>query len=332
MLDFLNLLVIAVGGYLIYIGELSYPDVIAFTLYVATFQSPMRKIANLTQMFESGIAGFERFVDIMEEQPDIVDQEGAQDLTVVNGEIVFENVTFHYQKKENITHGLNLTIEPRKTLALVGPSGGGKTTICNLIPRFYEPSEGTIRLDGTDIRNYTLKSLRKNIGLVSQDVFLFAGTIRENILYGSENASEEEMVQAAKNAEIHDTIASLPNGYDTQVGERGIRLSGGQKQRIAIARIFMKNPSILLLDEATSALDNETETKIQAALARLSKGRTTLVIAHRLSTVRNADRIVLIGDEGILGSGSHEELLRLDGHYARLYYAQDEGYIPDQLD
>jgi ATP-binding cassette subfamily B protein len=331
MLDFLNLLVIAVGGYFIYTGTLNYPDLIAFTLYVATFQTPMRKIANLTQMFESGIAGFERFIDIMEEEPEISDLPDAKPLKNVKGEITFHDVSFSYQQGKEIIENLNLTIEAERTLALVGPSGGGKTTICNLIPRFYEASAGRITLDGVDIRDYTLKSLRQNIGLVSQDVFLFAGTIRENILYGSEDASEDEMIQAARNAEIHEYIMSLPEGYDTYVGERGIRLSGGQKQRISIARIFMKNPSILLLDEATSALDNETETKIQTALSRLAQGRTTLVIAHRLSTVKNADRIVVISDEGIMESGSHEELLGNAGPYARLYYAQDEGYIPDQL-
>ncbi len=331
MLDFLNLLVIAIGGYFIYLGSMTYPDIIAFTLYVATFQAPMRKVANLTQMFESGIAGFERFADIMDEQPSITDLPGAKPLTQVQGNLQFHHVTFSYQEGKKIIQDLSLTIEAETTVALVGPSGGGKTTICNLIPRFYEPTNGYITLDDVNIQTYTLRSLRKNIGLVSQDVFLFAGSIRENILYGSEDATEEALIEAAIHAEIHDFIMSLPEGYDTYVGERGIRLSGGQKQRISIARIFMKNPPILLLDEATSALDNETEIKIQKALQRLSQGRTTLVIAHRLSTIKKADKIVVITDEGILESGSHETLLAQKGTYANLYYAQDEGYIPDQI-
>lgn len=327
-LDFLYLVVLTAGGYFVFQGNMTYPDILAFTLYVATFQAPMRKLANLTEMFENGIAGFERFAELLAEQPQITDRPGARELVPGPGRIEFRGVSFSYDAEKPVIRGLDLVLEEKKTYALVGPSGGGKTTICNLIPRFYEPDEGRITIDGRDIREFTLASLRRAIGLVSQDVFLFAGSIRENILYGSEEAGEEAMIGAARKAEIHDFIVDLPDGYDTFVGERGIRLSGGQKQRLAVARIFVKDPSVLLLDEATSALDNETEQKIQRALQRLCQDRTTLIIAHRLSTVRRAHRIIVLTDDGIAEMGTHEELLGRDGPYRRLYHAQEDGYLP----
>jgi ATP-binding cassette subfamily B protein len=281
------------------------------------------------QQFESGMTGLERFAEIMDVEPDIVDAPDAKELKDVKGDIEFENVSFSYDGNEKVLENINISIPAGKTIALVGPSGGGKTTLCHLIPRFYEVKEGKIKIDGRDIKEYTIKSLRQNIGLVQQDIFLFAGTIRENILYGRIDATEEEVIQAAKNANIHDFIAELPDGYDTQVGERGVRLSGGQKQRISIARVFLKNPPILLLDEATSALDNETEIKIQQALDHLSQGRTSLVIAHRLSTIKNADRILVLTEDGIAEEGTHDELMELNGIYSGLYKSQFRDYIED---
>ena len=314
--------VIAFGGWLIMQGELDYVGLITFSLYVGTFLQPIRKLSQFMEQFTSGMAGFHRFRELLFEQPDITDAPGAAELKDVKGDIAFEDVSFSYNDKTTVLEHLNLKIDAGKTLALVGPSGGGKTTLCHLIPRFYEASGGRITIDGQDIKDVTLLSLRQNIGIVSQDVFLFAGTIRENIRYGRIDATDAEIVEAAKLAEIHDMIADMENGYDTQVGERGIRLSGGQKQRISIARIFLKNPPILILDEATSALDSVTEAKIQAAFEELSKGRTTLVIAHRLSTVRSADEIIVIGDEGVAERGTHEALLAKGGEYAKLYNSQ----------
>jgi ATP-binding cassette subfamily B protein len=323
----LNTIVVAVGGYFIYAGLMELADLLAFVMYVGVFLQPIRRLTNFMQQFESGMTGVERFLEVMEIEPDIVDAPDAKELRDVRGEIRFENVSFSYDDSEKVLENININIPAGKTVALVGPSGGGKTTLCHLIPRFYEVEEGKVLIDGNDIRDYTLKSLRQNIGLVQQDIFLFAGTIRENILYGKVDASEEEVIEAAKNANIHDFIINLPDGYDTPVGERGIRLSGGQKQRISIARVFLKNPPILLLDEATSALDNETEIKIQQALEHLSKGRTTLVIAHRLSTIKNADQILVLTEEGIKEQGSHEELMELGGIYSSLYQAQFKDYV-----
>jgi len=274
------------------------------------------------EQFASGLAGFKRFRELMDEEPDITDAPNAKDLKNVRGDIEFADVSFSYNDKTNVLEHINLKINAGKTLALVGPSGGGKTTLCHLIPRFYEATGGQITIDQQDIKNVTLNSLRYNIGIVSQDVFLFAGTIRENIRYGRINATDEEIAKAACQAEIHEMIMEMENGYDTQVGDRGIRLSGGQKQRISIARIFLKNPPILILDEATSALDSVTEAKIQQAFEELSLGRTTLVIAHRLSTVRNADEIIVVDEDGISERGSHQQLLEKDGVYAKLYQSQ----------
>ena len=317
-----SIAVIAFGGYLIMQGEFDYVELITFTLYVAVFLQPIRKLASFMEQYTSGMAGFTRFREMLAQQPDITDKPGAKELENVHGDIVFEDVSFSYNDKTRVLHGLNLKIDAGKTLALVGPSGGGKTTLCHLIPRFYEASSGRITIDGQDIRDVTLLSLRQNIGIVSQDVFLFAGSIRDNIRYGRIDATDAQIIHAAKRAEIHDMIMEMEHGYDTQVGERGVRLSGGQKQRVSIARIFLKNPPILILDEATSALDSVTEARIQLAFEELSKGRTTLVIAHRLSTVRNADEIIVIDEDGVSERGTHEALLQKGGIYAVLHKSQ----------
>lgn len=314
--------VIAFGGYLIMRGELDYVGLITFSLYVATFLQPIRKLSMFMEQFTSGMAGFHRFRELLNEQPEIIDAPDAITLKDVKGDIMFEDVSFSYNDKTRVLAHLNLKIDAGKTLAIVGPSGGGKTTMCHLIPRFYEASGGRITVDGHDIKDVTLLSLRQNIGIVSQDVFLFAGTIKDNIRYGRIDATDAEIVEAAKRAEIHDMVMEMENGYDTQVGERGTRLSGGQKQRISIARIFLKNPPILILDEATSALDSVTEKRIQKAFEALAVGRTTLVIAHRLSTVRNADEIIVIDEEGVAERGTHAQLLAIGGEYARLYNSQ----------
>ncbi|NMB96842.1 MAG: ABC transporter ATP-binding protein [Clostridiaceae bacterium] len=316
--DMLNISVISVGGYFAYIKLIDFADLLAFLLYINLAVQPVRRLAQFVQQYESGMTGFERFVEIMEEKPDIIEKENAIELRNVKGQVEFKNVTFSYNEGKNVLKDISIVFPAGKVIALVGPSGGGKTTLCNLIPRFYDVEDGSIEIDGYDIRNLTLKSLRENIGIVQQDVFLFAGTIKENILYGRVDASDEEVKEAAKRASIHDFVMSLPNGYDTYIGERGVQLSGGQKQRVAIARVFLKNPPILLLDEATSALDNETEIIIQESLEELSKGRTTLVIAHRLSTVRNADQIIVIDKDGIQETGTHDELMALNGLYAKL--------------
>jgi ATP-binding cassette subfamily B protein len=311
---------------------MNYADLIAFMLYINNFLVPIRRLTQFVQQFESGMAGFDRFVEIMVIEPEIQDKEAAIELTSTKGNIAFTNVTFSYNNHETVLNNIDLEVTPGHTLALVGPSGGGKTTMCHLIPRFYEVDSGSITIDGIDVRDITMSSLRNNIGLVSQDVFLFAGSIKENILYGRIGATDHDIIEAAKNAEIHEFIEGLEEGYETLVGERGIRLSGGQKQRISIARVFLKNPPILILDEATSALDNTTELKVQHALEKLSVGRTSLVIAHRLSTIKNADEIVVITENGIEEKGNHETLLKKDQLYSKLYKAQFKGYIPDQIE
>lgn len=320
--NILNLAVIGLGGYFVFMGLIKIGDLFAYLLYVTFFLQPIRRLTQFIQQFQEGMTGFERFVEVMNIKPDIVDSENAVELKDVKGRIELRNVTFSYGESEKtVLTGINYTIEAGKTVAIVGPSGGGKTTLCHLIPRFYELDDGEILIDGINIKDIKLKSLRKNIGLVQQDVFLFTGTIKENILYGNLDATDEEVIEAAKNANIHDFIMTLPDGYDTYIGEKGVKLSGGQKQRISIARVFLKNPPILILDEATSSLDNETEMAIQESLDRLAKGRTTLVIAHRLSTVKNADEIVVLTNKGIEEKGTHEELLKLGGIYAKLYNA-----------
>lgn len=319
----LNLIVISVGGYFVYEEIINIGDLFAYTLYVNYFMQPIKKLTEFAQQLQDGMTGFERFIEVMEIEPDIVDSPKAVELINAKGEIEFKDVSFSYNNQEKtVLSNLNLKIDAGKTVALVGPSGAGKTTLCHLIPRFYEINEGEILVDNKDIRDLKLKSLRQNIGLVQQEVFLFTGTIKDNILYGKSQASDEELMEAAKKAKIHDFILSLPNGYDTYVGEKGVKLSGGQKQRISIARLFLKNPPILILDEATSALDNETEIQIQKSLEELARGRTTLVIAHRLSTIKNADEILVLTNEGVVERGSHKTLLDQDGLYARLYNSQ----------
>ena len=319
MMNLMSLSVICVGSYLIMKNKMDIATLVTFNMYVASVQSPIRKLTQFTEQFTQGMAGFQRFRAIMHEDPDIVDAPDAVPLDHVDGDIEFRDVSFAYDEgKGDVLSHINLHIKPGEMLALVGQSGGGKSTLCQLIPRFYEISSGSITLDGTDIRKIKLADLRSNIGIVQQDVFLFAGTILDNIRYGRPSATMEEVVEAAKMAEIHDDIMAMPDGYETIVGERGIMLSGGQKQRVSIARIFLKNPRVLILDEATSALDTATERKIQAAFDRLAKGRTTLVIAHRLSTIKNADEIVVVGEHGILEKGTHAQLVRQGGIYAEL--------------
>ena len=319
----LNVIIIGIGGYFVMQGEMDYRDLLTFTLYISSFVSPMRKLSSFSEMFANGFAGLNRFVTIMRTEPTIQDKADAKPLTDVKGEIQVTDVSFAYEGDLDVLHDVSLHVQPGETIAIVGPSGGGKTTLCQLIPRFYVVDSGSISIDGQDIRNVTQKSIHENIGIVQQDVFLFADTIFENIRYGKPDATMEEVVEAAKRAEIYDDILAMPNGFETYVGERGTLLSGGQKQRVAIARIFLKNPPILILDEATSALDSVTEAKIQRAFDNLSVGRTTLIIAHRLSTIRSANRIVSIADGVITECGSHEELLQQDGIYAALYKTQN---------
>ena len=319
----LNLIVISVGGYFVYKKIIDIGDLFAYTLYVNFFMQPIRRLTEFTQQLQDGMTGFERFTEIMDIEPDIVDKDNAVEIEDVKGDIIFNNVSFSYNNGEDtVLSNLNIKIDAGKTVALVGPSGAGKTTLCHLIPRFYEIKDGEILIDGNDIRDIKLKSLRQKIGLVQQDVFLFTGTIKENILYGNPSASDDDVIEAAKKASIHDFILSLPDEYETYVGEKGVKLSGGQKQRISIARLFLKNPPILILDEATSALDNETEVMIQNSLEELSLGRTTLVIAHRLSTIKNADEILVLTSEGVVEQGDHFTLLNEGKLYAKLYNSQ----------
>lgn len=321
--NLLNLIVISIGGYFTYKNIINLGDLFAYTLYVNFFMKPIRRLTEFTQQYQDGMTGFERFVGIMEIKPEITDREDAVDIEEIEGNIVFKEVSFRYNdEEENVLSHINLDIAKGKTIALVGPSGAGKTTLCHLIPRFYEIDKGEISIDGIGIRDIKLKSLRKSIGLVQQDVFLFTGTIRENILYGNPNANKDDIIVASKKASIHDFIMSLPDDYDTYIGEKGVMLSGGQKQRISIARLFLKNPQILILDEATSALDNETEVIVQNSLKELSEGRTTIVIAHRLSTIKNADIIVVLTKDGVIEQGKHIELLKNGGLYTKLYNSQ----------
>ncbi len=313
------------GGFFIARGSLSYSDLAVYALYIGIFITPIGQLMDFTEMLQKGYAGFKRFAQIMETEPDIQEAPDAVELEHVTGDIQYKDVSFQYTDKEQVLSHLNIQIPAGKTCALVGPSGGGKTTICSLLPRFYDVTGGSVLVDGHDVRQLKLKSLREAIGIVQQDVYIFAGTVRENIAYGKKDATQQEIEEAAKNANIHDFIMGLEDGYDTYVGERGTRLSGGQKQRIAIARVFLKNPPILILDEATSALDNESEKHIQEALDRLSVGRTTVVIAHRLSTIRSAEKIIVIDEGGVKEQGNHHQLMELDGIYARYFNMQFEG-------
>lgn len=321
----LYLSVILVGGILIGIGEAQTSDLVVYILYINIFLNPIEKLVNFTEQFQKGITGFERFLEILDTEPEIKDGTYTIELKNPKGNIEFEDVTFSYDEKSTILEGINIKIENGKTIALVGSSGSGKTTLCNLIPRFYEIDSGIIKIDNKNIRDVTIKSLRDSIGVVQQDVYMFTGTIKDNIAYGKPGATDEEIYMAAKRANAHDFIMNLEKGYDTFVGERGVKLSGGQKQRVSIARVFLKNPPILILDEATSALDNASERYVQKSLDELAKNRTTLVIAHRLSTIRNADEIFVLTEEGIQEKGTHEELIEKKGIYESLYNMQFRG-------
>ena len=321
--DVFNVFILIAGGLFLYAGRISFGDYSTFIVSVNLFINPVNTLISFMEQFQNGVSGFRRFLEIMDEEPE-KDAQDAQKLENVQGEIEFKNVTYAYDPTKEVLHNVNLRLEKGRKLALVGPSGGGKTTLCHLLPNFYKLGEGdgAILIDGKDIRSLTLESIRRNIGIVQQDVFLFVGTIRDNILYGRPDATEEEMIEAAKRANIHDYVMTLEKGYDTEIGERGAKLSGGQKQRLSIARVFLKDPAILILDEATSALDNTTEVLIQQALDELCKGRTTLVVAHRLSTIRNADEIAVVMNGSVTERGTHEELMALDGTYKNLYALQ----------
>ncbi len=329
----LYLVVLVYGGYLVAKGGLHVADLAVYALYIGIFINPIDVLVEFTELFQKGYSGFRRFAEVIETDPQIKDRPGAGELDHVKGVIDFRDVSFQYNGAEHVLDHIDIHIDAGKTVALVGPSGSGKTTLCSLLPRFYDITGGKVCIDGSDIRDVTIHSLRQAIGIVQQDVYMFSGSIRENIAYGKPDATDEEILAAARSAGIHDFISGLPDGYDTFVGERGTRLSGGQKQRIAIARVFLKDPPVLILDEATSALDNESERYIQESLDRLAKNRTTIVIAHRLSTIRNADEIIVIADNGIAEQGTHEELMGHDGIYAKYYNMQfDASNLPADLE
>ena len=319
--DVFNVIVLIAGGFFLYNGKIDFADYSVFIVSVNMFISPVMALINFMEQYQNGVTGFERFIEIMDEEPE-KDTEGATDAGVLDGHIEIRDIVYSYDTTKDVLRGVSLDVKKGTKFALVGPSGGGKTTICHLIPNFYDIENGDILIDGKSIKSMTKSSVRRNIGIVQQDIYLFNASIRDNILYGRLDASEEEVIEAAKRANIHDYIMTLEDGYDTQIGERGVRLSGGQKQRLSIARVFLKNPPILILDEATSALDNTTEILIQQALDELCEGRTTLVVAHRLSTIKNADEIAVVADGKIIEQGSHDELLALDGEYTKLYNLQ----------
>lgn len=322
----ITIAVLVAGAALITDGQVAVADLVTFLLYINTFTEPVKKLINFTEQFQNGYTGYERFMEMMAIEPDIADCPDAVELKGVKGDISFDNVSFHYEENtETVLNHINLEVKAGSYMALVGASGAGKSTLCSLIPRFYDVSGGAVRIDGQDIRKVTLKSLRSQIGIVQQDVYLFVGTVMDNIRYGKPGASREEVVEAAKNANAHEFIMNLPNGYDTDIGQRGVKLSGGQKQRLSIARVFLKNPPILIFDEATSALDNESERVVQESLEKLARNRTTFVIAHRLSTIRNAEKILVLTDTGIEEEGTHKELLEKNGIYAKLYQMQFAG-------
>lgn len=319
----ITIVVISAGAVFMTQGSLDVADLVTFMLYINNFTDPIKKLVSFTEQFQNGASGYERFLEIMNVEPDIVDAKDARDAGELKGDISFKNVAFHYVDTDtNVLSNLNLHIKAGEYVALVGSSGAGKTTMCSLIPRFYDVSSGEIDIDGADVRSFTLNSLRRNIGIVQQDVYLFAGTVRDNIRYGRPDATDEEIYEAARNANAHDFIMQLPDGYDTDIGQRGVKLSGGQKQRLSLARVFLKNPPILIFDEATSALDNESEKVVQDSLEKLAKDRTTLVIAHRLSTIRNAKRILVLTEDGIAEEGTHSELMQKNGIYANFYHIQ----------
>ncbi len=321
MLTGVTIAVVLVGARLITTASMEVTDLITFLLYIANFTEPVKKLINFTEQFQNGYSGYVRFREIMEIEPDIADRKDARPLMDVKGQVDFQDVSFRYEENtETVLDQVSLSVPAGSYVALAGSSGGGKTTLCSLIPRFYDVTSGSVRIDGVDVRDITLKSLRSNIGIVQQDVYLFAGTVLDNILYGRPDASREEVMEAARNANAHSFIMELPDGYDTDIGQRGVKLSGGQKQRISIARVFLKNPPILIFDEATSALDNESERVVQESLEHLARNRTTFVIAHRLSTIRNAQRILVLTENGIEEQGTHEELIKLHGIYEKLYH------------
>lgn len=322
MTRLITIIVLVYGAWLSFTGQLTYGELVGFVLYVNVLLKPVDKISAIMELYPKGMAGFKRFIEVIDAEPDVKDTVDAVDVTSLVGNIIFENVSFRYDNHKSVLDQINLNIHAGETVAFVGPSGAGKTTICSLIPRFYDVNEGGIYIDGLDIRNMTKKSLRSQIGIVQQDLFLFTGTLRENIAYGKLDATDEEIAEAASRAHLEKFISSLPEGYNTQIGERGLKLSGGQKQRLAIARMFLKNPPILILDEATSALDTETELIIQEALTELAENRTTLIIAHRLATIRNADRIIVVTEEGIAEEGRHDELIEQGGIFANLHRVQ----------
>jgi len=322
LMKFVSIFVLIFGTWFVLNEQMTYGQFIAFVMLSNVFLGPIKQINSVIETYPKGIAGFRRFMELLETVPDVDDKSNAVQLNKVKGDISFSNVSFTYDDKDPVLKNISLNVKAGETVALVGPSGGGKTTLCSLLPRFYDVTEGSITIDGQDIRNLTLHSLRSHIGIVQQDVFLFDGSIRENIAYGKLHANEDEIWEAARRAQLVDMIEAMPEGLDTLIGERGVKLSGGQKQRLSIARMFLKNPPILILDEATSALDTETETAIQSALEELSHGRTTLVIAHRLATIKNADRIIVVAEQGIAEEGNHTELLQSKGIYSRLHEAQ----------
>lgn len=319
--DVFNVVVLLAGGLFLYSGKINFGDYTAFIVSVNIFISPVKTLIEFMEQYQNGVTGFERFTEILDQEPE-KDCEGAKDIGKVNGDIELKNVTYGYGDDKDVLRNINLKIKKGETFALVGPSGGGKTTICHLIPRFYNVEDGEILIDGKEIHSVTMESLRRNIGIVQQDVYLFNASIKENIMYGKLDATDDEVIEAAKRANIHDAIMDMPHGYDTVIGERGVRLSGGQKQRLSIARVFLKNPPILILDEATSALDNTTEILIQNSLDELCKGRTTIVVAHRLSTIKNADEIAVISNGAVIEQGRHDELINKDGMYKELYNLQ----------
>ena len=323
-ISIMPVLVIGAGGWFIMKGQADFTDLITFMLYVTTFTTPVRKLSSFVEQFMQGSAGFTRFLQLMRLDPEITDKPDAEDLGPVTGRVTFDDVSFQYNDQSEVLRNIDLDIRPGETFAFVGPSGGGKTTLCQLIPRFYDVTGGAVRVDGRDVRDVTQASLRRQVGIVQQEVFLFADSVLENIRYGRPDATDEEVVEAAKRAEIHEDILAMPDGYLSYVGERGVMLSGGQKQRISIARVFLKDPAIVILDEATSALDSVTEAKIQASFDRLCQGRTSIVIAHRLSTIRNADRIAVIDRECVLEQGTHSQLMARNGEYAELVRAQEK--------
>ena len=316
----ITVVVIVTAAFLLNGNDISSTDLLTFLLYISNFTEPVKTLINFAEQFQNGITGYERFLDIMSIEPDIQDSEGAVEMSQVEGRVTFKDVSFKYEEDlDNVLSNVTLNVDKGEYIALVGSSGAGKTTLCSLIPRFYEVSSGEIKIDGVDIRDIKLKNLRQNIGVVQQDVYLFVGTVKDNIRYGKPDATDEEIIEAAKNANAHEFIMELPDGYNTYIGQRGVKLSGGQKQRLSIARVFLKNPPILIFDEATSALDNESEKVVQESLEKLAKNRTTFVIAHRLSTIRNAERIIVLTENGIEEQGTHEELMALNGIYKGLY-------------